>query len=86
MKFDGFHPFTTLFVGACCKQGGHLYATIAPSCRIPVIYCHLSATIQTMSNTVATLHENRAVFQIFIALLEFSFDSHMLSLRMRRIM
>jgi hypothetical protein len=75
MNFDGYHPFTTLFFfGACCKWGGHLYITV-PSCCIPASYCHLSATLQTMSNTVANLQENWAVFQIFIALLRFSFES-----------
>jgi hypothetical protein len=75
-EFGWFHPFTTLFFfGACCKLGGRLYTTTAPSCYIPASYCHLSATLQTMSNTVANLQENRAVFRIFIALLRFSFES-----------
>jgi hypothetical protein len=71
----GFHPFNTLFFGACCKRGGHLYINTAPSCCIPASYCHLSATLQTMSNSVANLQENRAVFRIFIALLKFLFES-----------
>ena len=40
-----------------------------------VSYCHLSATLQTISITVVNLQDNRAVFRIFIALLRFSFDS-----------
>jgi len=43
--------------------------------RRVVSYCHLSATLQTMSITVANLQDNRAVFRNFIALLRFSFDS-----------
>ena len=39
-----------------------------------VSYCHLSATLQTISNTVVNLQDNRAVFRIFIALLRFSVD------------
>jgi hypothetical protein len=42
---------------------------------IPASYCHLSVTFQTMSSIVVNLQDNRAVFQIFIALLRFSFDS-----------
>ena len=38
-----------------------------------VSYCHLSATLETMSTTVETY--NQAVVRIFIALLKFSFDS-----------
>jgi hypothetical protein len=76
MNFDGFHPFPMLFFfSVCCKRGGHLYTTTAPSCCIPASYCHLSATLQTTSNTVANLHKNRAVCRIFIALLRFSFES-----------
>ena len=63
------------FHGACCKLGRHLYTTTAPSCCIPASYCHLSATLQTISITVVNLQDNRAVFRIFIALLRFSFDS-----------
>ena len=55
--------------------GHHLYTIAAPSCCIPPSYCHLSATLQTMSITVANLQYNRAVFRIFITLLRFSFDS-----------
>jgi len=40
-----------------------------------VSYCHLSATLQTMSIIVVNLQDNRAVFRIVIALLRFSFDS-----------
>jgi len=66
----------TLFLfGACCKWGRHLYTIAAPSCCIPPSYCHLSATLQTMSITVANLQDNWAVFWIFITLLRFSFDS-----------
>jgi len=60
-----------LFFGACCKWGLHLYTTTAPSCCIPASYCHLSATLQTMSIIVVNLQDNRAVFQIFVALLSF---------------
>ena len=64
-----------VLLGACCKRGRHLYTTTEPSCCIPALYCHLSATLQTMSIIVVTLQDNRAVFRIFIALLRFSFDS-----------
>jgi len=40
-----------------------------------VSYCHLSATLQTMSVTVANLQDSRALVRIFIALLRFSVDS-----------
>ena len=63
------------FVGACCKRDLHLYITTAPSCCIPASYYHMLATLQTMSITVVSLQDNRAVFRIFIALLRFSFDS-----------
>ena len=63
------------FFGACCKRGRHYYTTTAPSCCIPVSYCQLSATLQTMSIVVVNLQDNRAVFRIFIALLRFTFDS-----------
>ena len=66
---------TLFFFGACCKQGRHFYTTTAPSCCTPASYCHLSATLQTMSIIVVNLQDNRAVFRIFIALLSFSFDS-----------
>ena len=66
---------TLSFFGACCKRGRHLYTTTAPSCCIPASYCHLSATLQTMSITVVNLQDNRYLFRIFIALLSFSFDS-----------
>jgi hypothetical protein len=76
MNFDGFHPFTTLFFfGACCKRGGRLYHTTAPSRCIPASYCHLSAILQTISIIPVNLQDNRAVFRIFISLLRFSFDS-----------
>jgi hypothetical protein len=76
MNFSGFHPFTTLFFfGACCKWGGHLNISTVPLCCVPATYCHLSATLQTMSIIVVNLQDNQAVFQIFIALLRFSFDS-----------
>jgi hypothetical protein len=68
-------PFTTLFFGACCKRGGRLYPTTAPSRCIPASYCHLSAILQPISIIAANLQDNRAVFRIFIALLKFSFDS-----------
>jgi len=63
------------FFGACCKQGHHLYTTTAPLCCIPASYCHLSATLQTISIIAANLQDNQAVFRIFIVLLRFSFDS-----------
>ena len=73
MNFDEFHRFTAskrwqtlFFFGACCKRCRHLYTTTAPSCCIPASYCHLSATLQTMSIIVV---------RIFITLLRFSFDS-----------
>jgi hypothetical protein len=56
-------------------KGTDLYTTTALSCCIPASYCHLLATLQTMSITVVNLQDNRAVFRIFIALLRFSFDS-----------
>jgi hypothetical protein len=71
MNFSGFHPFTTLFSGPCCKRGRHLYTTTAPSCCIPASHCHLSATLQTISIIVVSLQNNRAVFRIFIALFKF---------------
>jgi hypothetical protein len=81
MNFDGFHPFTTLFFfGACCKRGGRLYTATAPLWCVPALYCHLSATLQTMSYAVANLQENRAVFRIFIALFKVAvFQSHHMS-------
>ena len=66
---------TLFFFGACCKWGRHLYTTTAPSCCIRASYCHLSATLQTMSIIVVNLQDSRALFQIIIALLRFSFDS-----------
>ena len=56
----------------CMLQAGrHFYTTTAPSCCIPALCCHLSATLQTISITVVNLQDNRAVFRIFIALLKF---------------
>jgi len=63
------------FFGAFYKQGCHLYTITAPSCCIPASYCHLSATLQTISITVVNLQNSQAVYQIFIALLRLSFDS-----------
>jgi len=40
-----------------------------------VSYCHMSATLQTLSNVVVNLQDNLTVFRIFITLLRFSFDS-----------
>ena len=40
-----------------CKRGRHLYTTTAPSCFIPASYCHLSATLQTMSIIVVSLQD-----------------------------
>ena len=78
MNFDGFHSFTIkkddkalFFFGACYKRGRHLYTTTGPSCCIPASYCHLSATLQTMSIIVVNLQDNQAVFRIFISLLLF---------------
>ena len=65
---------TLFFFGACCKRDRQLYTTTAPSCCIPASYCHLSATLQTISITVVNLQDNRAVFRIVIALLRFSSD------------
>ena len=59
---------TLFFFGACCKLGRQLYTTTAPSCYIPAPYCHLTATLKTMSITVVNLQDNRAVVPIFIAL------------------
>ena len=63
------------FFGACCERGRHFYTTTAPLSCIPASYCHLSATLQTMSIIVVNLQDNWAVFRIFIALLRFPFDS-----------
>jgi hypothetical protein len=38
-------------------------------------YCYLSVTLRTISSTVITLQDNRAVVRNFIALLSFSVDS-----------
>ena len=59
----------------CRKWSCHLYNTTAPSCCIPASYCHLSATLQTISIIVVKLQDNRAVFWFVIALLSFSIDS-----------
>jgi hypothetical protein len=53
---------TLFFFGACSKGGRQLYTTTAPSCCIPVSYCHLSATLKTISITAVFLQDNRAVF------------------------
>ena len=66
---------TLFFFGAYWKWGRHLYSTTAPLCCIPASYCHLSATLQTMSIIVVSLQDNRAVFWISVTLLRFSFDS-----------
>jgi hypothetical protein len=66
----------TLFLfGSRCKWSRYLYTTTAPSCCVPPSHCHLLATLQTMSITVAKTQDNRVVFRIFIRLLRFSFDS-----------
>jgi hypothetical protein len=39
------------------------------------LYCHLSATLHTMSIIIVNLQDKRAVFLIFIELLMFSFES-----------
>jgi len=41
-----------------------------PSFFYVVSYCHLSATLQTMSIIVVNLQDNRAVVRIFIAFLK----------------
>jgi hypothetical protein len=64
-----------LLSSACCKRGRHLYTTTSPSCCIPASYCHLSATLHTMSIIIVNLQDKRAVFWILIALLKFSFES-----------
>jgi hypothetical protein len=64
-----------LLSGACVKRGRHLYTTTSPSCCIPASYCHLSATLHTMSIIIVNLQDKRAVVWIFIALLRFSFES-----------
>jgi len=51
------------FFGACCKRGRHLYTTTAPSCCIPAPYCHLSATLQTISVTVVNLQTVELCFR-----------------------
>jgi len=60
----------------CMLQAGppslHYYCSIVlHSC----MYCHLLANLQTMSIIVVNIQYSRAVFQIFIELLSFSFDS-----------
>ena len=40
-----------------CKRGRHLYITTAPSCCILASYCHLSATLQTISIIVVNLQD-----------------------------
>ena len=55
------HNRTLFFFGACCNQDRHLYTSTAPSCRIPMSFCHLSATLQTISIIVGILQDNRAV-------------------------
>jgi len=59
---------------SCCKRGRHFYTTTAPSCCIPAPFCHLSATLQTISIAVVNLQDNRAVIRIVTGLLIFSFD------------
>jgi len=49
--------------------------TTAPSCCIPSSYCHLSATLQTMSIIFVNLQDNRTLFRIFMELLRFYFYS-----------
>ena len=59
---DGFHPFTLKngwrncsSLVQVCKRGRRVYTTTAPSCCIPTSYCHLSATLQTISIIVVNL-------------------------------
>jgi hypothetical protein len=40
-----------------------------------VAFLHRTATLQTMSITVANVQDNRAVFRILITILRLSFDS-----------
>ena len=51
------------FFGAYCKRGRHLYANATQSCFIPTSYCHLSATLQTISIIVVNLQDNRVCFE-----------------------
>ena len=51
------------FFDACCKRGRHFYTTTAPSCSIPASYCHLLATLQTISITVANLQTIELCFE-----------------------
>jgi hypothetical protein len=75
--------------------GGGANCSLCPGCPIgkdrPCVllagrpsFTHLSAILQTTSIIDANLQDNRAVFQIFIALLRFSFDStlYMMDLNM----
>jgi len=75
LHYKKMDDITLFFFGARCKRGRHLYTTTAPSCCIPASYCHLSATLQTISIIIVNLQDNRIVFRIFTALLRFSFDS-----------
>ena len=43
--------------------GHSLYTTTAPSCYIPASYCHLSATIQTISITVVNFQTIELCFE-----------------------
>jgi hypothetical protein len=70
----GFHPSLRCSSSMHVASGAAVF-TLLLRCRTPASCCHLSATLQTMSNTVANLQENRAVFRIFIAFLSFSFLS-----------
>jgi hypothetical protein len=72
------------FFGACCKRGSHLYTTTAPSCCIPTSYCHLSATLQTISITVVNLQDNRAVFRICSSLVHVASGAAIFTLLLRR--
>jgi len=56
------------------KVGPPFYTAAAPLYCVPASYCHLSATLQTISNSVANFQENRAVFRFFVALLKFLFE------------
>jgi hypothetical protein len=51
----------------------------------PHITLHVCTPLQTISNTVANLQENQAVFRIFIALLRFSFESPSYNAAMNKI-
>ena len=46
----------TVLLWCMLQRARHLYTTTAPSCCIPASYCHLSATLQTISIIVLNLY------------------------------